>query len=65
MSTATTLLAVLELARFASDAAVRLQSGKMTEEEFLAEWNKMRSSLQFGVDLFEEALEKRRGEEQG
>jgi len=65
MSSTTTLLAILELARFATDAAVRLQRGDLTEEELQDEWNGMKFSLRSGIEFFEKALEKRRGEEQG
>lgn len=50
-----TILALVQLGRFAIDAIGALQSGEKTEEEIAAEWQAVRLRLDRANALWEEA----------
>lgn len=50
-----TILALVQLGRFAIDAIEALQSGEKTEEEIAAEWQAVRVRLESANALWEEA----------
>ena len=50
-----TILALVQLGRFAIDAIEALQTGEMTEEEIAAEWAEVRSRLEQANTLWEQA----------
>ena len=50
-----TILALVQLGRFAIDAIEALQSGEKTEEEIAAEWQAVRVRLETANALWEEA----------
>ncbi len=50
-----TILALIQLGRFAIDSIEALQSGEKTEEEIAAEWQAIRLRLDGANALWEEA----------
>ncbi|WP_179954008.1 hypothetical protein [Denitrobaculum tricleocarpae] len=50
-----TILALIQLGRFALDALEALEKGEKTEEEIVAEWAEVRTRLDSANALWEEA----------
>lgn len=50
-----TILALVQLGRFAIDAIEALQTGEKTEEEIMAEWAKVRTRVDSANALWEQA----------